>query len=394
MLVAIAAPWFSSKRVKDIRRAYFFKISWLLSVEASSTTMISLGGASCESTDSRAPSRYEAWLKLGITTEIGRLAPMRPNSSAILRNIRHFGARALLPINYLDFILSSRRASAHVSKFVGEFNPQEVLKSQPLSGPNVFVLACYITSEDDEASLKHLFAESMDKFDDIIIINTGGFHPKLESRVIYIERPNYGRDLYSYSLGIKIISHFNVEKILLVNDSVFWGPGAITAFWESAKIANFEVIGMTDSNQGPYHLQSFALCLNKLDNSTLSPFSEIAPCYFKRSLVEYGEKRLSQNWISNKVQLGAVWKIDELSATINSRRNAYGRDFLQLENLINSKVPLNPTIHFWPELYLKAGIVKKSLLFKNPARFVNPPKSLLEVQTILGELSGDNLKGD
>ena len=300
-----------------------------------------------------------------------------------MRNIRRLGARFIRPINYLDYKISSWERSLFPIRFEGENDPNPLESLYSLIKSDVLILACYVNDEGDAHALRYVLDEATKEFDLIIVVNTGRHILVVEPRFHYIQRPNFGRDLYSYALAVRFLILNQPRRIVLINDSVFWESGALTRFWELAQDSRFEILSMTDSKQGPYHLQSYAFCINQVNNKTLIPFLELVPCHFKRSLVEFGEKSLSQKWKRNGVKLGALWNSESFSENIAKYISVYGEDAADLMKLIELKVPLNPTIHFWPELFVKTGIVKKSLIDLNPARFSNLPKSLGEIKKFL-----------
>ena len=222
---------------------------------------------------------------------------------------------------------------------------------------------------------------------DIVVVNTGNVNPALNSKILYIQRPNLGRDLYSYAVGLKNINRNSLKHIVLINDSVIWEKGSANQFWKLASKSSYDVVGMTESKQGPYHLQSYAICINNVSTEALTPIESLRPSLMKRTLVEFGEKKISRDWIRNGLSIGPLWKIESLDFGTIQFSKYYGDDQEKISLLLSKSVPLNPTIHLWAELFLKAGVIKKSLLNKNPAKLISPPKSIQECRVIAQEIN-------
>jgi hypothetical protein len=241
---------------------------------------------------------------------------------------------------------------------------------------NAAVLACYVNNSSEMAELAPLISELETRFSIVLIINTGKFEINNSTNSICIQRKNHGRDLYSYALGATALKDLDLDEILFLNDSVHWLEDSINKFLDNSKLISAQVVALTESNQGSYHLQSFALAIKKPSEEIFKIIGEIKPFLKKRTLVEYGEKRISRRFQKSGIQMAAVHDYAALMQNIFTYREAYSSDFGQLTSLIKQKIALNPSIHFWPQLFIDAGFVKKSLIIKNPARLINSPISL------------------
>jgi hypothetical protein len=104
---------------------------------------------------------------------------------------------------------------------------------------------------------------------------------------------------------------------------------------------------------------------------------------YKRTIVRYGEKKLSRDFLRAGVKLGALFNPNEMKSNISLYSDWYGPDIDAVAHLVAKDVALNPTIHFWPELALSAGVVKKSLL-RNPAKFRLSPDDNSRLNDLLG----------
>ena len=121
----------------------------------------------------------------------------------------------------------------------------------------------------------------------------------------YIERFNFGRDFGSYKSGFLHIFRRGWEKdcprLLMVNDSVFYGKKNINNFISEMFSTNKEVLGATENHEHRYHLGSFCISLGNtiINHNRFQRFwykhrkSDIRPKIIKR-----GEMGLSKALLS------------------------------------------------------------------------------------------------
>lgn len=83
----------------------------------------------------------------------------------------------------------------------------------------------------------------------------------------YIERPNFGRDFGSYKTGFLHFfknSHFDsCERLMMVNDSVFFTNERTPKFISDMMNSNIEVLGSTENFDIEYHLGSFCISISR-----------------------------------------------------------------------------------------------------------------------------------
>lgn len=191
-----------------------------------------------------------------------------------------------------------------------------------------------------------------------------------------IQRRNIGFDLAAFRDALNYMRD-DYDSILLLNDSILWPKENFERTLAAFENLNSEtsVIGVTDSYQRGYHLQSYCLfAQNSVPIGALrSSFATIKNFRTKRSAVYYGELKLSKEIVLHGAQLSVLINYRELKDIWLNTYCESSPDPEILE-LIRKGIHLNPCQHFWePLLNTQYGFIKKSLLFKNPARLRSLP---------------------
>ena len=302
---------------------------------------------------------------------------MRPNSSRPFRKVReYFGVFYTNVLLLVDFAAGVFGLKPKLS--INLFSRDILEKSHK----RVAIYAGYINTESEVFEAERILKLLSDKFDLLILVNTGSSELKMDqSNFLCFRRENFGRDLASYKFALDSLQLKNTSELFFFNDSVFWTGNSIVDFLKSARQKDFDVTALTSSDQYSYHLQSYALHLKGDVAELTKAFTTIRISNFKRVMVEAGEKRLSQYWIAKNVKIGGVYHQDSLNPLLAKYKDTYGQDYEYILDLISQGVPLNPSIHFWAPLYAQSGVVKKALLTKNPAQLKNAPKTLVELQS-------------
>jgi hypothetical protein len=242
----------------------------------------------------------------------------------------------------------------------------------------VVFYSAYLTSESEFQIIQKHVKDELQNFDTTYLINSGEYTPTLESNLplIVINRENRGRDFGSLRYAIQNAgkSLQEVKELLILNDSVYWKAGALKQYVARAQNSEFTVTGLTSSYQHEYHLQSFALHFKGVNNLTLKVLNNIYSFQAKRTIVKFGEKRLSRRLEKLGIHIGSLFDPHIMQLNVNNFSSWYGKDVDAILSLVGQGVPLNPSIHYWPELALSAGVIKKSL-FRNPANFSQPPNN-------------------
>lgn len=302
---------------------------------------------------------------------------MRPSRLLPLRAIRkHCGGVLTTFLLLIDFVFDALNLKP---KLALDSDGNELIED---SYGRVAIFAGYISTENEVLEAERVLRLLSDKFDLLLLINTGSIRLKIDlPNFYYFHRRNFGRDLASYKYGLDSLNLEKTFELFFFNDSVLWTENSIVSTLANFRKSGFQVTSLTSSDQYSYHLQSYALHL-KGDVSEISKaFSAIRVSNLKRVIVEAGEKRLSQYWITRKIQVGSVYTQDSLFPLLAKYKGLYSQDYNQIKTLVSQGVPLNPSIHFWAPLYGQSGVVKKVLMAMNPAQLKYVPKNLKELES-------------
>ncbi|MEB5705506.1 rhamnan synthesis F family protein [Pantoea anthophila] len=136
---------------------------------------------------------------------------------------------------------------------------------------------------------------------------------------VYIERDNYGRDFGSYKAGMKYFFennfHEKCERLLIINDSVFFSKLGLSDFVRNLFDTNVEVLGATENSQHSHHLGSFCISVaGKITrNSKFKSFwydykpSNVRPLVIKRG--EFGLSKLLKSLVSSEQQFKSLFNV-------------------------------------------------------------------------------------
>lgn len=134
---------------------------------------------------------------------------------------------------------------------------------------------------------------------------------------VYISQYNYGRDFASYQKGFKFIFknklQQHAERILMLNDSLYYDADRIPKFLDDMINAPVEVLGATENHEINYHLGSFAISFAKIiiNNPRFIKYwknykrSDLRPLVIKRG--EMGLSKMLSNIISNELEMKALY---------------------------------------------------------------------------------------
>jgi len=103
----------------------------------------------------------------------------------------------------------------------------------------------------------------------VILVNTSSIaNPQDLNELcdIYIERDEYGRDFASYKLAFMLLyrkgMHETCERLIMLNDSVFYARNGLPEFIEQLSDSNSDVIGATENFEIQYHIGSFCISIS------------------------------------------------------------------------------------------------------------------------------------
>jgi len=257
-----------------------------------------------------------------------------------------------------------------------------------MSNSRIVFYSAYLSSEEEYKIVQQHVRVDLKDFDKTFLINTGSYSPipDVFPDLIVFNRKNCGRDFGSLRHIIQKCgkSLEKVSEVLILNDSIYWKPGSLKQFVSKARNSEFCVTGLTSSYQHSFHLQSFALHFKKIDVRVLKAFNSIYALRAKRTIVKYGEKKLSKSLEKSGVTIGSQFDPRIMQSNVKNYSSWYDKDIDAILALVNQGTALNPTIHFWPEFALSAGVIKKSLL-KNPAKFSQAPIRNMKLIELLTE---------
>lgn len=201
---------------------------------------------------------------------------------------------------------------------------------------------------------------------------------------------DFGTWLASY---VAVREHIpKLDELLLINDSVFGPLFDFDVFVKALSARPEDVVGVCDSYEFNYHLQSFFLLIrrNVLNAGVLDRFANTYPYSDdKNDVVRDGELSLTPFLLREGFSCAALFPYEELAKAWLQRLPAYlaevealsenagvvpgGKRCDEVEYLLNLARhirrgdPVNPAHAFWNSLLdLRCPFIKRDLLFKNP----------------------------
>lgn len=227
-------------------------------------------------------------------------------------------------------------------------------------------------------------------------------------------RKNIGRDFGAWKDGISFLKRKSFfeecSELYLINDSLLIIGDYLEDVEFQDKFINdrkTDVIGLTESWQKAYHLQSYFLKFNrnvlcsKIFSSYWSNFPLINSRLFS---IENGEIGISQMLLKNGYSLKPLYPISELlkkdviekflsilniSSTLTMRGAKQGifNEFFNVD--FND---MNPSHRLWPLLLInKCPILKKDLIEKNPEGLISMKHFILIYNLICNNTKNYNL---
>jgi hypothetical protein len=287
---------------------------------------------------------------------------MRPSKCKTLRQLRKFFGNILDLLLFIDHITASKAIYDSVERITTK-NSLLIFHLFPME------------RKDYEAVFEQLLKIRALDVDVILSINRNSKYLHALNVPVglqVVERDNRGFDLGAFTMLIRKYEYKANARIFFMNDSIDWGEfGLLKNFRDLEKKSNyFDFVGLFESFQKVYHIQSFAFACNP--KAALSYSRDFRNWRFKRSAVRYGELRGTKRLLSEGYTLTVIHSYVELLEKFGLRVTG-GSDLRDIEILISLGVPLNPMQHFWREAEdLAHGIIKYSAL-SNPAKLKDPP---------------------
>lgn len=150
---------------------------------------------------------------------------------------------------------------------------------------------------------------------------------------VYIERDNYGRDFGSYKAGMKYFFESNFqekcERLLIINDSVFFSKNTLADFVHNLFETNIEVLGATENSQHSHHLGSFCISVaGKITrNKKFKDFwydyksSNVRPLVIKRG--EFGLSKLLKSLVSSEQHFKSLFNVSFMERKLSTDDEFY-----------------------------------------------------------------------
>ena len=242
-----------------------------------------------------------------------------------------------------------------------------------IESADVLIFAVFINHIADYSQLLLRLGEFEQIFETVVIVNSGSYllANKLfwNPRTFVYDRENSQRDFGSYKFALAQIDLQRCKRICLINDSVYWSEGAILKFIQKAELLSAPIVGLTKSFQHVEHLQSYCLLFKKPTEIYLTPILNLPPVRFKRTIVIFGEMKLSKFLNNLCIKFEAIWDTNSLLQEFTPSNDVERSLKRTLLSYRERNIELNPSIHFAIPLFRQTGILKKVILKDNPAQF-------------------------
>lgn len=201
-------------------------------------------------------------------------------------------------------------------------------------------------------------------------------------------KDNLGYDFGSWFAALTAArpSLHQADELLLLNDSIFGPLCSPRALADMIRDAEADVVGICDSYERAYHLQSFFLLFRKkaLESGLLFDFANDYPfSNVKEDVIRDGEVALTQAMLAGGLTCEALFPyevlarrwLDRVPDYLGAARalpeyaegDASVRHLLELTRRLRRGEPMNPAHFFW-DILIERGcpFVKRELLLKNP----------------------------
>lgn len=184
-----------------------------------------------------------------------------------------------------------------------------------------------------------------------------------------VTRPNLGYDFGSYRTGYDLVEDIlgSYDRLIFANDSVYGPIRPLTGFFNELSGLEYDVIGVTDTWEHKYHLQSYFVCFNAktATSKDLKRFLGTVS-YFpisKWSVILSGEVALSRTLIKKGFTVGALYPY-------SYTKKAFLSEGGNRKKALPANSFVNPSHYFWATLITEFNcpFVKIELLRHNPAQ--------------------------
>lgn len=264
---------------------------------------------------------------------------------------------------------------------------------------NVAVIAHFDANNSLSRNFKKILRCLESVFDRVLLVTTSDIEDCTVdefSKTTLIKRPNIGYDFYSYKVGIHYAKkHWDVQCLLITNSSYFLTSSSRfcvllqRSLLESKK---HEVVGLTESRQFSWHLQSYMMLLGRqvLYSHWFSVFiDQVQPLNSKIDIIFSYEIGLStllkSHAVSATVLYVADWRAELVAKCRWFKRLVTispARDFFN-GTVLGAVGGINWTHFAAQEISERYGIIKSEVFRTNPLRVnINPIKNSLPANVL------------
>lgn len=203
------------------------------------------------------------------------------------------------------------------------------------------IFSSYFETEQLPQYVKDYLFQLSNHFDQIILVTTTDLTTEedlsfmadhdIQLQVVI----NEGFDFGMYTKALKKLKLNRIAKLGLFNDSTIL-CGSLDPFFQWERTNPSDVVGMIDSNEVNYHLQSYFLVFKKKSIRFLKRFLAKRQLQEKKlEIIHAVEIGLSQALIEKRFSIEAFFKVDEYEAGFPGNPS-----FLLLKELLQSRFPV------------------------------------------------------
>ncbi len=199
--------------------------------------------------------------------------------------------------------------------------PERTVFKREYHGENILLLALYQKGVM-RPDLMNLLKEAKSQGLYVVGVNTQKLKDttKVEQYIdYYIEKPNFGRDFGSYKSGFSAIRSERLDqqcqRLIMLNDSVFYSTRNLDKFIENLLSNNKEVLGATENHEIEYHLGSFCIAFSGSiirHPKFLKFWNSYRKTDVRQKVIKRGEMGLSKalrNCISSPGEMQAIYNL-------------------------------------------------------------------------------------
>jgi lipopolysaccharide biosynthesis protein len=143
---------------------------------------------------------------------------------------------------------------------------------------------------------------------------------------IVIQRGNYGRCIAAYKTAYLYLyekKFYGAKDILFLNDTIIFPVQNTNFFWKDLDRSKADIIGIFESNEISYHLQSYFLyCKNNifLNQNFYNFWIKYIPFNSKQLIIKHGEIGFSEMLIDSGIKIYSFINEYKLREMVNNKK--------------------------------------------------------------------------